>query len=1362
MRNAGLFYLLMFICISVAVLAGSARADLVHHWSFDGHLLDVVGGNEGTAAGAVSYATGADGESNSAICLASTSDYISSQAAITIDGSEPRTLSFWFKSAQQMQAPVSYGSRVTFYELFEVLLNHPTGGYAGHFWSGNDTVTVGSGDQPVVTWNTWTMVTMIYDGADVKLYQNGVLKRMATLSLETTPTKIYIGGGNNNGVSGYYDDYVGYIDDVKIWDIALTPAEVLSEYNQFTKHVATIDVGDGVAVNEESPASDTYSIVMLDPPPADAAGGIRIVLDAADYTGQLTLVPNPNAIVFTTDNWSTPQTVTVTAIDDALGEGPHSVTLYHELEWVDPTYVATDLNFISPKIENSDVAADIIDEPWWDQFPRIVQDSRISVATSHHANITFNGAQNDPGWGTYFQAWTLRSSAEAHAAGLKNISYYETFGQSMNVIAEIGPWNEVDITPIYNTAWSWDNYGGGTIRWLGAKNFFDDEDFARPYTRTHPRYGGPPMRYPDGTEATGYYGDPTQPYNSRVYDAGCSKNLLGGYSAQWEGPYIIHMSKDSSCPMWIDYAYASTLMGADAGMDGMWSDNFSAWDSFNSSPVWAAFGDWSVARFRDYLSDNFTSAELIAMGVTDVSTFDIRSALGSIALGWGWDGADLNHSVWGQSGWLDEPLWRAYTIFKRQTGTEALTNYSNAVHAAALDAGVTDFLIAGNDIPVFNLGWVRGNLDMVSTELSASWHLESGPRGYMLPPVGRFSPTYKLAREHALSRFVNVWMYDSGYQAYLNNPGICRVLYYEMLASHAMPMFMPLNDKFVGNETVNTEFFDFVSQVESVYDQRIGVEDIGIYYSSSSILSQFTPRGYLNHGGQPHQFAFWGWATALGELHYQYRAVPEWKLDSETLADLRVLVIPESKVFTPYDVTTILEPWVNNGGLLIVTGVSGRNLGEADNFDVKSGGYSLAPLTGVTDTGTAPAEQLQSIGAGKVLYIRDNIGMSYFNADTTRPSLLPQFTIAMTSVLTGSDPLVITPVSGVTSLVGLSVFEDSSAEKLFVDVTNFDIDVSTDTIMDTSELTFSVQLPLWLKGKPLSVRVLSPQSALTANIDKRILDSVEITIPPVQHYAGIVIETPAVPIHHWLFDGDLLDVAGGNDGIVNGTVSYATGADGVSNSAIYLASASDFVSSETAIYVDGDEPRTVSFWFKSAKQGQAAVSYGGRSSCGQLVEVLLDYPADGYCGHFWCGGYDTNGWGSGDQPVVTWNTWTMVTVTYDGATVKLYQNGVLKRTATIALDTVPTPLYIGGGNGSGEQWDYDQFAGYIDDVRMYSYALDSSEITALYNDMLDTTYSCDNPPTTDLTNDCVVDFADLAVFAQDWLTCGRFPVSTCP
>ena len=250
-------------------------------------------------------------------------------------------------------------------------------------------------------------------------------------------------------------------------------------------------------------------------------------------------------------------------------------------------------------------------------------------------------------------------------------------------------------------------------------------------------------------------------------------------------------------------------------------------------------------------------------------------------------------------------------------------------------------------------------------------------------------------------------------------------------------------------------------------------------------------------------------------------------------------------------------------------------------------------------------------------------------------------------------------------------------------------------------------------------------------------------------------------VNHWPLDGDLVDVVGGNDGYNYGTINLEDGADGTTNGAISV-TGSDFVWSAETLSFAGPAQRTISFWFKSAQQMQAPVSFGGRSSEGTLFEVLLDFPTGGYCGHFWGPGWDTDAGGTGTHPSVSWNNWTMVTMTYDGSDVKLYQNDTLKRTATFSLYTARSHLYIGGGNGSGGTWDYDQFDGQIDDVRLYNYALDASEVASLYSDMLDTTYVCENRPTMDFTNDCVVDLADLVMFVETWLDCGRWPESACP
>jgi hypothetical protein len=77
--------------------------------------------------------------------------------------------------------------------------------------------------------------------------------------------------------------------------------------------------------------------------------------------------------------------------------------------------------------------------PSWDHFPRIVESANLSAAVDLQATIGMNAAQNDPGWGLFGQ-WvgTRPERAEAfRRAGLKSISYYETFGQSYCHVGEL-------------------------------------------------------------------------------------------------------------------------------------------------------------------------------------------------------------------------------------------------------------------------------------------------------------------------------------------------------------------------------------------------------------------------------------------------------------------------------------------------------------------------------------------------------------------------------------------------------------------------------------------------------------------------------------------------------------------------------------------------------------------------------------------------------------------------------------------------------------------------------------------------------------------------------------------------------------
>jgi len=79
---------------------------------------------------------------------------------------------------------------------------------------------------------------------------------------------------------------------------------------------------------------------------------------------------------------------------------------------------------------------------------------------------------------------------------------------------------------------------------------------------------------------------------------------------------------------------------------------------------------------------------------------------------------------------------------------------------------------------------------------------------------------------------------------------------------------------------------------------------------------------------------------------------------------------------------------------------------------------------------------------------------------------------------------------------------------------------------------------------------------------------------------------------------------------------------------------------------------------------------------------------------------------------LTANTWTHLTGSYDGATMRLYVNGVqvASRAQTGAIATSTNPLQIGGDSIYGQY-----FVGRIDEVRVYNRALSAAEIQSDMN-----------------------------------------------
>jgi alpha-tubulin suppressor-like RCC1 family protein len=106
---------------------------------------------------------------------------------------------------------------------------------------------------------------------------------------------------------------------------AINPADVaVSNSNNDVPGILISESGSSTLLTEASGSgnSDTYTITLTTMPLNDVA--ITVNQGASSTV-------SPGMLLFTTANWNTPQTVTVSAVDDAISQGTHTSTISHSI-----------------------------------------------------------------------------------------------------------------------------------------------------------------------------------------------------------------------------------------------------------------------------------------------------------------------------------------------------------------------------------------------------------------------------------------------------------------------------------------------------------------------------------------------------------------------------------------------------------------------------------------------------------------------------------------------------------------------------------------------------------------------------------------------------------------------------------------------------------------------------------------------------------------------------------------------------------------------------------------------------------------------------------------------------------------------
>ena len=189
-------------------------------------VADLSGtGNNGTVTGATWTASGRFG---SALSFDGASDWVTVPDANSLDLTTGMTLEAWVR-------PTTLGSSWRTAIFKEQSGNYAYGLYA-HTGTNNPSANgiIGGADKDIrgtgaLALNTWTHLAATYDGAQLRLYVNGVQNSAvaATGNITTSTGALRIGGNNI-----WPEWFVGQLDEIRIYNRALSATEVQADMNK--------------------------------------------------------------------------------------------------------------------------------------------------------------------------------------------------------------------------------------------------------------------------------------------------------------------------------------------------------------------------------------------------------------------------------------------------------------------------------------------------------------------------------------------------------------------------------------------------------------------------------------------------------------------------------------------------------------------------------------------------------------------------------------------------------------------------------------------------------------------------------------------------------------------------------------------------------------------------------------------------------------------------------------------------------------------------------------------------------------------------------------------------------------------------
>ncbi|MBI3853266.1 MAG: LamG domain-containing protein [Verrucomicrobia bacterium] len=244
---------------------------LVAYYPFNGDANDESGnGNNGTVTGAVLTAD-RFGMTNKAFHFNGAGDRISASVASIPLGNSPRSIVAWIKpdsDGHPVNGVIDYGNGDCTGLMFGISFSKYLGGTPNYnnlgFWGGCQDYA----SSLITPTNQWSFVALTYDGSNIRLYANGGSETNAIGPLNTQNSHLWIGAETLNDGGTFRDFFKGSIDDVRIYNRALSQQEVqqlyfyeLNELPYLTVAVKTIQLNMFVALGKTNQLEASTNLI---------------------------------------------------------------------------------------------------------------------------------------------------------------------------------------------------------------------------------------------------------------------------------------------------------------------------------------------------------------------------------------------------------------------------------------------------------------------------------------------------------------------------------------------------------------------------------------------------------------------------------------------------------------------------------------------------------------------------------------------------------------------------------------------------------------------------------------------------------------------------------------------------------------------------------------------------------------------------------------------------------------------------------------------------------------------------------------------------------------------------------------------